>query len=102
MLRGTIEVATPALVSGWVFCKHTSLRDQLVLAFADGACIGTGRVQYFRQDLLMAGLGDGYCGFHFPVKLPPTAQCDGIVIRLAESDFELRQVARMPVAADAE
>lgn len=99
MLRGAIETATESLVSGWVYCKAVSLRDQLVLAFLGGRTIGTGRVQFFRKDLLAAGLGDGYCGFHFAIALQPGESPADVTIRLADSDFMLVQAGRGPGGA---
>jgi hypothetical protein len=91
VIRGAIEVATPALVSGWIYCKLASLRDQLVLAFVDGRCVGSGRVEIYRKDLAEAKLGDGYCGFHFPIVLQEGEQAPSIVIRLQDSDASLLQ-----------
>jgi hypothetical protein len=93
MLRGAIEVATENVVSGWIYCRVVSLRDQLVLAYADDVCVGNGRVEYFRKDLLAAGLGDGYCGFHFAVRLEEDQDPASLTIKLADSDFTLRQAA---------
>ena len=98
MIRGAIEVATPTLVSGWIYCKVQALRDRLVLAFVDGRCVGTGKVEIFRKDLADAKLGDGYCGFHFPVALQEGEHPASIVIRLQESDAALVQARSRVVA----
>lgn len=99
MIRGAIEVATPALVSGWIYCKAESLRDQLVLAFVSGRCVGTGKVEIFRKDLLDAKLGDGYCGFHFPIQLQDGESPGSIVVKLQNSDACLLQ-AKSKVSGD--
>jgi hypothetical protein len=91
MIRGAIEVATPALVSGWIYCKAESLRDQLVLAFVGARCVGAGKVEIFRKDLLDAKLGDGYCGFHFPIQLQAGETAGAVVIKLQNSDAALIQ-----------
>jgi hypothetical protein len=91
VIRGAIEVATPTLVSGWLYCKLVSLRDQLVLAFVGPRCVGTGKVEIYRKDLHEAKLGDGYCGFHFPIALQPGEVPAAVVVRLQESDVSLLQ-----------
>ncbi len=99
MIKGAIEVATPALVSGWIYCKAASLRDQLVLAFVDGRCVGSGRVEIYRKDLAEAKLGDGYGGFHFPIALVEGEQPAAVVIRLQDSDACLLQANSRVVGA---
>jgi hypothetical protein len=91
LIRGAIETAQDRLVSGWIYSNMQSLRDQLVLAFSGARCVGSGRVEIFRKDLADAGLGDGYCGFHFPVALERGEHPASIVIRLADSDAALIQ-----------
>lgn len=91
MIRGAIEVATPTLVSGWIYCKVASLRDQLVLAFVGTRCVGSGRVEIYRKDLVDAKLGDGYSGFHFPIVLQGDEQPGGVVVKLQDSDVALLQ-----------
>jgi len=93
VIRGAIEVATPTLVSGWIYCKAASLRDHLVLAFVGARCVGTGKVEIYRKDLHEAKLGDGYCGFHFPIALKDGEQPASVVVRLQESDAALIQSA---------
>ena len=91
MIRGAIETAQDKLVTGWLFCATQSVRDALVLAFSGARCVGSGRVEIFRQDLADAGLGDGYCGFHFPVALERGEHPASLVVRLADSDMALLQ-----------
>src|SRR5271165_4640875 len=91
VIRGAIEVATPVLVSGWIYSKSGSLRDHLVLAFVGTRCVGTGRVEIFRKDLADAKLGDGYCGFHFPIVLRDEEHPASVVIQLQDSDMALLQ-----------
>ncbi len=99
MIRGAVETATPVLVSGWIYCKSESLRDQLVLAFIGPRCVGAGKVEIFRKDLLDAKLGDGYCGFHFPIQLAEGEHPGSIVIKLQNSDAALLQGKSKVVAA---
>ena len=98
MIRGAIEVATPVLVSGWIYSKTGSLRDHLVLAFVDGRCVGTGKVEIFRKDLADAKLGDGYCGFHFPIMLQNGEDPGSVVLRLQDSDAALLQTRSRVIA----
>jgi hypothetical protein len=67
MLRGAIDHTTPNTLSGWIFSPVKPVRGETVLAFVDGVCIGAGKVELFRQDLLDAGLDDGHLGFHFGI-----------------------------------
>ncbi len=91
MIRGAIEIAQDQLVAGWIYCGAFPLRNQLVLAFVGRRCVGSGRVEIFRRDLADAGLGDGYCGFHFPVALERDEHPGSVVVRLADSDLALIQ-----------
>ncbi len=80
-----------SLVAGWIYARVGTVRDQLVLAFSGPRCIGAGRVDIFRRDLLDADLGDGYCGFHFPIRLEPDEDLASVVVKLADSDAILVQ-----------
>jgi len=91
VIRGSIEVAQRKRVAGWIFCSAASVRESEVLAFIGARCVGAGRVDRFRQDLYEAGLGDGYCGFDFPLNLADDDKLGGVVVRLAGSDASLIQ-----------
>ncbi len=91
MIRGAIEVAQRNRVTGWIHAQSESLRGKVVLAFVAGRCVGSGEVDGFRQDLLDAGLGDGYCGFDFPIRLVDGEQVGSLVVRLQFSDTALLQ-----------
>lgn len=91
MIKGAIEEVTPHLVSGWIHSKQTPLRDALILAFSDGLCVGTGRIDRFRQDLADAGLDDGYLGFSFSISLPDGADLASVVVRLDGAEAVLLQ-----------
>ena len=94
VIRGAVETAKRDLVSGWIFAASgDSLRNQLVLAFSGARCVGEGRVEIFRKDLLDAGLGDGYCGFHFPITLSAGEHPASVVVKLADSDAALIQAS---------
>lgn len=91
MIKGAIEEVTPQLVSGWIYSKQTPLRDALILAFSDGVCVGTGRIDRFRQDLADAGLDDGYLGYSFSISLPDGADLASVVVRLDGAEAVLLQ-----------
>ena len=92
LIQGTIEMVLPNVIGGWIYAHAgEGLRNQLVLAFSGPRCIGQGRVEVFRRDLLDAGLGDGYCGFHFPITLEPGEHPASVVVRPANCDAALIQ-----------
>jgi hypothetical protein len=91
MIRGAIEVAQKTRVAGWIFSASETLRDKTVLAFVAGRCVGSGKVDHFRQDLLDAKLGDGYCGFDFAVRLADGEHVGSLIVRLQFSDMALIQ-----------
>ena len=92
MIRGAIEIASKSIVAGWLFSPLISMRGKVVLAFIDDRHIGIGKVEHFRKDLKDAGLGDGFAGFHFPVKLSVEDDAARITIRLESSDLYLLQL----------
>ena len=91
MIRGAIEIITPSEISGWLYGGDLSLRGQKVLAFYDQTCVGAGEVCEFRQDLVDAGLGDGFHGFRFPIIPPNKTQLGSIVVRLEGDDAVIIQ-----------
>jgi hypothetical protein len=91
MIRGAIEFAQRAKVGGWIYSSAESVRDKLILAFVGGRCVGSGKVDRFRKDLLEAKLGDGYCGFEFPIKLTDSERLGAVVVKLQNSDAALIQ-----------
>jgi hypothetical protein len=91
MLRGAIDYSDGRRVGGWLYAPELPMRDRTILAFVDTACVGAGKVDVFRQDLLDAGLGDGHCGFDFPVTLARIDDRKRVHVRLELSDFSLLQ-----------
>lgn len=104
MIRGAIETANRTVISGWLYARAVDLRGQLVLAFIGDRHVGTGRIELFRKDILEAGLGDGYSGFHFPVDLRSSDEPQTVTIRLEQSDLSLlqRDVLIVPAASPPE
>jgi hypothetical protein len=103
MIRGAIETANRSIISGWLYAQSVDLRGQLVLAFIGDRHVGTGKIELFRKDILEAGLGDGYSGFHFPVTLKASDQPQALTIRLEQSDLCLiqRESVIVPAASRA-
>ena len=93
MIRGAIEVVQKTRVAGWLHSKTQELRDSTVLAFVGTHCVGAGKLDRFRQDLLDAKLGDGYCGFDFPIKLGDGESMGSVIVRLQFSDVSLIQAS---------
>lgn len=91
MIRGAIEVAQHNRIAGWVYSSADTVRDKLILAFVGPRCVGSGKVERFRKDLLDAKLGDGYCGFEFAIKLNDGERLGAVVVRLQSSDAALIQ-----------
>lgn len=80
MLIGAVEAVTPENVSGWIYSPHMDLFGTTALAFLDGKCIGSGRVDVFRPDLAEAGLSHGKLGFHFSIQLPEEEAVGRVVV----------------------
>ena len=67
-IAGNVDEMDGQHATGWVAdLKSTDVRLE-VTAYVEGRCIGTGRADIFREDLVRAGYGDGCYGFHFPVR----------------------------------
>ena len=100
LLRGAIEGVTQDAIYGWIYSNAERLRDRLVLAFYNEACIGAGNVGLYREDLMSVGLGDGYLGFHFGIDFPGTDALNGVVVKLEGSDAVLMQRGSRVVGAE--
>ena len=93
MIRGSIEVARRTQISGWIYAESGTVRDRPILAFSGHRCVGAGKVDRFRKDLLDAKLGDGHCGFDFPIRLNDDEAESSVVVKLQNSDAALIQSA---------
>jgi len=100
VIRGSIEVARRTHVSGWIYADTDTVRDRLILAFAGERCVGAGKVDRFRRDLLEARLGDGYCGFDFPIKLNDDEAVASVIVKLQNSDAALIQRDSLLIGPD--
>ena len=91
MIRGAIDNVTPREISGWLYGSDYNLRGRKVLAFFDDTCIGAGEIGDFRQDLVDAGLGDGFHGFRFEINPPDKNRLGSIIIRVEGDETTLIQ-----------
>lgn len=102
MFRGAIDYIGEDSISGWVYSPDAALKGRVLLAFSGKECVGSGKVSLLRQDLKDAGLGDGYCGFDFPVRPlteedgPITVRFEGTDAMLLPPDGELVRRGRQP------
>lgn len=91
MIRGAIENVTRNRIYGWIWSPDASTAGRTVLAFLDDTCIGSGRIEDFRQDLKDAGLGDGKAGFNFNLTYPNPTDAPRVIVKLEGSDAVLVQ-----------
>ncbi len=59
-MRGSVDVVTTKLATGWLFCAREKVTVQALL---DNQIIGEAIADRPRPDLEFAGFGDGCCGF---------------------------------------
>jgi hypothetical protein len=91
MFRGNIDFASRTRVEGWVYCARLSLVGARVYAFVGDRCVGSGIANQFRQDLVEAGLGDGFGGFNFSITLDKSQDPRTLHIRVDEGNAIIRQ-----------
>lgn len=73
LLRFNIEVILADQLRGWVFDPELSEQPILVTVRAGDREIGKGLASIFREDLKLAGLGNGSCLFDIRLEPPLTA-----------------------------
>lgn len=84
--RGAIERVGDNFVSGWVSSSAASLKEATVLAFRGRECIGSAKIDGFRQDIADAKLGDGFAGFFIHTMPIPKPDQERIWVRLEGDD----------------
>lgn len=94
MLKGAIDHISVSNVGGWLFTNLGSLDEALVLAFLGEECVGSGRIEIFRPDLLAAGMGDGRHGFSFPISVKDEEEAGRVYVKLEGSDAVILQPGR--------
>ena len=84
--RGAVERVGDNFVSGWISSSAHTLKEATVLAFRGRECIGSAKIEGFRQDIADAQLGDGFSGF--VIHTMPIAKPDQerIYVRLEGDD----------------
>ncbi len=102
MIRGSIELVQPDRVAGWIYCSADVVHDKLILAFVGARCVGAGKVDRFRQDLLDAELDRGFCGFDFAIDLADGENLGAVVVKLQNADAALIQHTSRLIGPDDE
>lgn len=91
MIIGAIEICDSNEIGGWLHCHNMNLKGETVLAYLDDACVGSGEIGLFRQDLADAGLGDGHLGFLFGITLPSPVDASRVVVTLSNCEAVILQ-----------
>lgn len=91
MLRGAIDLVQSDRIGGWIYSDIGEVSNRTILAYLDGQCVGAGRVELLREDLKLAGLGDGRLGFSFGIALEDPQDLPRVVVKLDGSDLALLQ-----------
>jgi hypothetical protein len=94
MLKGAIDHISVTNIGGWLFTNLGNLDDSVVLAFSGDECVGSGRIEIFRPDLLAAGMGDGKHGFSFPITVKDEEEASRVYVKLEGSDAVILQGER--------
>lgn len=84
--RGAIERVDGDQIGGWIMSGEGSLRDAVILAFLGSECIGAGRVDQYRPDIAVVGLGDGYAGFQINISPVEASRAGKIYVKLEGHD----------------
>ena len=91
MLKGAIDHISVSNIGGWLFTSLGNLDDSVVLAFSGEECVGSGKIEVFRPDLLAAGMGDGRHGFSFPISVKDEEEASRVYVKLEGSDAVILQ-----------
>lgn len=101
MIIGAIESSSGGTISGWIHCRTAVLTGEVVLAFLDGVCVGSGEVGDFRMDLRNAGLDDGRLGFSFPISVANPDDASRVVVSLSGCEAFLLPTGARVINSDA-
>jgi len=91
MIQGHIDKVTRTRVEGWLHSDTVAMAGVRLEAYVGDECVGAGAVELFREDLLMAGIGDGTGGFGFSIQLEPLHDSRLLEVRLESGSLLLRQ-----------
>lgn len=74
-LLGSLDlISDEGIVYGWAWDQEKPSERVEVEFLIDGVSAGTTVVGHYREDLLTAGIGDGYYGFSWPLPYDVLAQ----------------------------
>jgi len=93
MIRGSVDVITTKLASGWIYSdgQREPLSVEVVI---NDQVVGTAVANLPRPDLVAAGFGSGKCGFEIRFKNEiDSLYLPFVQVRLAATDLELRRWA---------
>ena len=93
-LRGFVDVVAPKLISGWAQNPEHPAVPVCLEIVADGRVIGEVLANLYRQDLELAGLGNGRHGFEFA--LPSAKTFRHVEVRRALDGATLARTATLP------
>lgn len=96
-INGNIDACVSGRLHGWVICRETPETRLELEVMCCGQLMGQCRADLYREDLKLAGLGDGRYGYSFnlPSELPPAA-LRSIRLRLKGSSAFLLQSLPQP------
>lgn len=89
MIKGNIDFFSYTEVRGWIHSQNFSADNTEVSAYVKDLCVGQGTLDVYRQDLVEAGLGEGWSGFEFKIQIPFDVDIRDFIIRLPHCDFVL-------------
>jgi len=100
-LIGHLDRADPSVVAGWVIDLDEPQRRLALGVHVGGETLGGVVAERFRQDLLVAGLGDGCCFFAFETPRLLSAQdIAALTVRVEGYPFLFTATSTHPVRRD--
>jgi hypothetical protein len=93
-ISGNIGRWDNAAITGWVTIDGSNAAAPQLEILIEGEVIGQCVANLFRPDVLKAGIGSGYCGFHFD--FPPNVRASDTArarVRFAQSNLYLEPTA---------
>ena len=79
-ILGWIDGYHEGHLRGWAFDKYRSSARLMVEAWLGGTRLGSGPAATFREDVAVAGYGEGYCGFSFKAAIPPKSSLSDLKV----------------------
>ena len=100
MLQGHIDFVDRGRVEGWIHSDRTPLTGAAVLALVGEDCVGSGRIDVYREDLARVGMADGVVGFGFSIFLEPWQDHRVLTVQVEGSNAFIKQRAARITAQD--